>query len=89
MVYLSRNRAAASWSLEMSQKNVLCTTVTVDVMGAASATARRIRTAEEVVLDALRRLASDFKSNRVPRAKGFVLFLPDDNHNRRIGGKSL
>jgi len=69
----------------MRKKNVLCTTVTVDVRGPAQASARTIRTAEETVLDALRRLARDFECNRIPRAEGFVLFLPDDrrNANRR------
>lgn len=73
----------------MRKKTVLCTTVTVDVMGPANASAKSIRTAEATVLDALRHLARDFKSNRVPRAKGFVLFLPDDKTQPQKGGKSL
>ena len=69
----------------MRKKNVLCTTVTVDVMGPANASAKTIRTAEDIVLDALRHLARDFKANRIERAKGFVLYLSDDkrNANRR------
>jgi hypothetical protein len=72
----------------MRKKNVLCTSVTVNVMGPPDSSAKSIRTAEETVLDAPRRLARDFKSNRVPRAKGFLLFLPDDKVPTRQGGKS-
>lgn len=72
----------------MRKKNVLCTTVTVDVMGPPSSSARSIRIAEETVLEAMRRLARDFKSNRIERAKGFLLFLPDDKVPTRKGGKS-
>jgi hypothetical protein len=72
----------------MRKKNVLCTTVTVDVMGPPNSSARSIRIAEETVLGALRRLAREFKSNRIEQANGFLLFLPDDKVPSRKGGKS-
>ena len=62
----------------MRKKNALCTTVTVDVMGPPNSSAKSIRIAEDTVLGALRRLARDFKSNRIEEVKGFLLFLPDD-----------
>lgn len=72
----------------MRKKNVLCTTVTVDVMGPPNSSAKSIRIAEETVLGALRRLACDFKSNRIEQVKGFLLFLPDDRVPARKGGRS-
>lgn len=72
----------------MRKKNVLCTTVTVDVMGPPNSSAKSIRIAEDTVLGALRRLARDFKSNRIEEVKGFLLFLPDDKMPTRKRGRS-
>ena len=72
----------------MRKKNVLCTTVTVDVMGPPNSSAKSIRIAEETVLGALRRLARDFKSNRIKQVKGFLLFLSDDKMPIRKRGRS-
>jgi hypothetical protein len=69
----------------MRKKNVLCTTVTVDVMGPPNSSAKSIRIAEETVLAALRRLACDFKSNGIEHVNGFLLFLPDDKMPIRKG----
>jgi len=72
----------------MRKKKVLCTTVTVDVMGRPNSSAKSIRIAEEIVLGTLRRLASDFKFNRIEQVKGFLIFLPDDKVPTRKGGRS-
>jgi hypothetical protein len=71
----------------MSKKNVLCATVTVDVMGPPNSSAKSIRIAEKTLLGALRRLACDFKSNRIEQVKGFLLFLPDDRVPSRKGAR--
>jgi hypothetical protein len=71
----------------MRKKNVLCTSVTVDVMGPPNSSARSIRIAEDTVLGAMRRLARDFRTNRIEQVKGFLLFLPDDKVPTRKGDK--
>ena len=72
----------------MRKKKVLCTTVTVEVMGPPNSSAKSIRIAEETVLGALHCLAREFRSNRMEQVKGFLLFLPDDKVPTRKGGKS-
>jgi hypothetical protein len=66
----------------MHTKNVLCTQLIVDVMGPPNATKKRIQIVEGILRNALRGLATDFKSNRIPQAKGFVVHLPDDKGKR-------
>ena len=72
----------------MRKKNVLGTTVTVDVMGPHNSSAKSIRIAAETVLGALHCLAREFRSNRIEQVKGFLLFLPDDKVPTRKGWKS-
>ena len=74
----------------MRKKNVLFATVTVDVMGPPDSSENGIRTAEESVLEDLRHLARDFKSNAVPRGrKDFCSFYLMTKGSLGKGGKCL
>jgi hypothetical protein len=66
----------------MQAKNVLCTQLIVDVMGPRDADGKRIRIVESILRNTLCSLAADFKSNRIPQVKGFVLHVPADKPKR-------
>jgi hypothetical protein len=61
-------------------KPVICTQVTIDVMGPADASRKRIRFVADILRNCIRTLDKDFRKSRIPQMKGFSLRLPRQRH---------
>jgi len=63
-------------------KPIVCAQVSIDVMGPADASRKRIRFVADILRSCIRTLDKDFRKSRIPQMKGFSLKL-----SRRHGSK--
>jgi hypothetical protein len=54
-------------------KKVLCFELTVELIGPADATAKRIRWVKDILLSSIRDLEMGFRRSKFPQMKGFSL----------------
>jgi hypothetical protein len=64
-------------------KPVICTQVSIDVMGPADASRKRIRFVADILRNCIRTLDKDFRRSRIPQMKGFSLKLPRQRHKAK------
>jgi|HubBroStandDraft_4_1064222.scaffolds.fasta_scaffold07069_5 hypothetical protein len=57
----------------MKSKSVICAQVTIDVMGPADASRKRIRFVVGILRGCLCTLSKDFRVSHIPQMKGFSL----------------
>ena len=63
-------------------KKVVCITLTVEVLGPADASVKRIRFVRNILRESIKTLDKDFQKSRFPQMKGFSL-RPEPKRYRR------
>ena len=64
-------------------KQVVATTLMIEILGPKDASAKRIRFVEDILRNCIRTLDKDFRKSRIPQMKGFSLRPEKDLRKRR------
>jgi hypothetical protein len=64
-------------------KQVVSTTLMIEILGPEDASAKRIRFVEDVLRNCIKTLDKDFRKSRIPQMKGFSLRPEKDQTKRR------
>jgi len=64
-------------------KEVVATTLMIEILGPKDASAKRIRFVEDILRNCIRTLDKDFRKSRIPQMKGFSLRPEKDLRKRR------
>jgi hypothetical protein len=64
-------------------KQVVATTLMIEILGPKDASAKRIRFVEDILRNCLKTLDKDFRKSRIPQMKGFSLRPEKDLRKRR------
>jgi hypothetical protein len=54
-------------------KQVVATTLMIEILGPKDASAKRIRFVEDILRNCIKTLDKDFRNSRIPQMKGFSL----------------
>jgi hypothetical protein len=64
-------------------KQIVATTLMIEILGPKDASAKRIRFVEDVLRNCIKTLDKDFRESRIPQMKGFSLRAEKDLTKRR------
>jgi hypothetical protein len=64
-------------------KQVVSTTLMIEILGPKDASAKRIRFVEDILRNCIKTLDRDFRKSRIPQMKGFSLRPEKDLRKRR------
>jgi hypothetical protein len=64
-------------------KQVVSTTLMIEILGPKDASAKRIRFVENILRNCIKTLDKDFRKSRIPQMKGFSLRPEKDLRKRR------